>query len=104
MVFSIASPSILVKTPTGSINGIQVGGLNDINASGQIAGIYFDSSSVAHGSLDDHGIFSKIDVPFPATTFTALLANNSRGQLVGFYGDSSGEQQGFLATPNRDHK
>ena len=86
-------------TFAGIVNGIPVGGLNDINASGQIAGAYFDSSGVAHGFLDDHGLFSKVDVPFPGATFTVLLANNSRGQLVGYYGDSSGQQQGFLATP-----
>jgi probable HAF family extracellular repeat protein len=91
-------------TFAGILNGIPVGGLNDINAGGEIAGIYFDSSGEAHGFLDDHGTFTKIDVPFPGTTFTALLANNSRDQLVGYYGDSSGAQQGFLATPNRDHK
>lgn len=88
-------------TFAGIVNGIPVGGLNDLNPSGQIPGTYFDSSGVAHGFLDDHGIFTKLDVPFPGTTFTVLLANNSRGQLVGYYGDSSGQQQGFLATPNK---
>jgi uncharacterized membrane protein len=86
-------------TFAGSVNGIQVGGLNAINASGQIAGTYFDRSGVAHGFLDDHGIFTKINVPFRGTTFTVLLGNNPRGQLVGYYGDASGGQHGFLATP-----
>jgi probable HAF family extracellular repeat protein len=98
-VFTTIDVPFRGATFAGSVNGIPVGGLNDINASGQIAGTYFDSNGVAHGFLDDHGIFSKVTVPFPGTTFTVLLANNSRGQVVGYYGDSSGQQQGFLATP-----
>ena len=98
-VFSTIDVPFRGATFAGIVNGIPVGGPNDINASGQIAGTYFDSGGVPHGFLDDHGLFSKVDVPFPGTTFTVLLANNPRGQLVGYYGDSSGQQQGFLATP-----
>jgi hypothetical protein len=54
-------------TFAGILNGIPVGGLNDINAGGQIAGTYFDSNSVPHGFRDDHGLFSKVDVPLPGT-------------------------------------
>jgi uncharacterized membrane protein len=62
-VFTTIDVPFTGATFAGSVNGIQVGGLNAINASGQIAGTYFDSSGVAHGFLDDDGVFSTIDVP-----------------------------------------
>jgi uncharacterized membrane protein len=96
-VFTTIDVPFTGATFAGSVNEIQVGGLNAINASGQIAGTYFDSSGVAHGFLDDDGVFSTIDVP--GATLTVLLGNNPRGQLDGFYGDTSGGQHGFLATP-----
>jgi hypothetical protein len=71
-----------------------------IKPGGQIIiGFYVDSNGVNHGFLDDRGVFTTVDVPFPGATYTALLANNPRGQLVGYYGDSSGGFQCFLATP-----
>jgi uncharacterized membrane protein len=100
-VFTTVDVPFPGATFAGTLNGIEVGGLNAINASGQIAGIYFDSSGVAHGFVDDRGVFSKVNVPFPGTTYTALLGDNSRGQLVGYYGESSGADQCFLATPKK---
>ena len=100
-VFSTVDVPFPGATFAGSLNGIEVGGLNAINASGEIAGIYFDTGGVAHGFVDDQGVFTKVDVPFPGTTYTALLGNNPRGQLVGYYGNGSDEDQCFLATPRK---
>jgi hypothetical protein len=56
---------------------------------------------VPHGFIDDHGVFSTIDVPH--APFTEVQSNNASGQLVGFYGDSNdGSLHGFLATPKND--
>jgi hypothetical protein len=98
-VFTTVDVPFPGATFAGVLNGIPVGGLNAINARGQIVGIYFDSSGVAHGFLEDKGVFTTVEVPFPGATYTALLANNPGGQLLGYYGDSSGGYQCFLATP-----
>src|SRR6266849_3054979 len=67
---------------------------NGINATGQIVGIYIDSSG-GHGFLDDQGVFTPINVPFVGVTFTAPSGINPHVQIVGAYIDSGGVH-GFL--------
>jgi uncharacterized membrane protein len=62
---------------------------------GQIVGTYSDSNGL-HGFLDDHGVFTTIDVPFPGARNTQLSAINSQGQIVGSYMDASFNVHGFL--------
>ena len=57
----------------------------------------FSDSTGQHGFLDIGGSFTPVDVP--GSTFTEALGINDRGQIVGFFGDSTGHTHGFLATP-----
>jgi probable HAF family extracellular repeat protein len=73
-----------------------------INNRGQIVGLYLvvDSGGAHYlGFLDDGGIFSTLDVPGNGgrgyASFTSPEAINDHGQIVGFYGDTSG-RHGFL--------
>src|SRR5262249_23635778 len=105
-----------------------------INASGQIAGYYFDSSGHTHGFLDSGGQYTVIDPPGATNTYvvgihkkgqvagfsdnggflddhrtyttinppgsgpgTVVTGINSKGELVGYFTESSGGgEQGFL--------
>jgi probable HAF family extracellular repeat protein len=83
-----------------------------INVSGQIVGFYTDSSGVTHGFLFSNGTYTDItdpsagDKPLPGGGSTAPLKGtvadsiNDVGQIVGFYTDSNGNSQGFLASPS----
>jgi uncharacterized membrane protein len=68
-----------------------------INAAGQIAGSYNDSSVNQHGFLLDEGTFTTIDVP--GATHTAVVGISAAGRIVGNYMDSSGTIHGFAAIP-----
>ncbi len=66
-----------------------------INDSGQIAGVYYDSSiGRAHGYLNDNGSFTQLD--FPGSVWTSPNRINSSGQVVGSYGMSVSDEHGFL--------
>jgi uncharacterized membrane protein len=58
-----------------------------INANGQIAGGYADSSNVAHGFVDTAGTITTID--FPGAVGTVVTDANSSGQLSGYWQDAS---------------
>jgi hypothetical protein len=75
--------------------GAQTGG-NDINAAGEIVGNYFPGF---HGFLDNKGVFTNIDVPFPSATLTSPQAINSSGQIVGYY--ETGEPTFFIGPDTR---
>jgi hypothetical protein len=53
----------------------------DINASGQICGVFFDSSGAVNGFLLSQGNLSPIKVP--GSAFTAALGINRNGDIVG---------------------
>jgi probable HAF family extracellular repeat protein len=94
-------PDALTFTP------IDVPGATDttasgINERGQIVGVYRDAGGVdcpttgvgCHGFLLDEGAFTPIDVP--GTAGTQAGAINRRGQIVGFFIDTTGTFHGFL--------
>ena len=68
-----------------------------INPSGQIVGVYVDSTG-ERGFLYDRGVFTLIDVPGAAATLAYGI--NPSGQIAGSYIDSTGTH-GFLATPTK---
>ncbi|MFI3135489.1 MAG: hypothetical protein QX197_01795 [Methylococcaceae bacterium] len=64
-----------------------------INASGQIAGVYYDSQG-GHGFIYNGQDYTPLDVP-TATAGTFAYGINDNGQVVGDYIDGSGKH-GFL--------
>ena len=64
-----------------------------VNANGQIAGDYADSSNALHGFVDTAGSFTTID--FPGATTTAVTDINSSGHLAGIWIDASNGNHGF---------
>src|SRR5438445_9159770 len=67
---------------------------DDINARGQIGGIY-TTGGVVHGFLLSGGIYTTIDDPL-GTHGTMATGINNAGQIVGTYVDSANHQHGFL--------
>ena len=65
-----------------------------INTSGQIIGLYIDSSTVAHGYLDIAGTFTNID--YPSSIGTEAFGINDSGTIVGAYSDATNTVHGFL--------
>jgi hypothetical protein len=73
-----------------------------VNNYDEVVGVYTTgsgSSALMHGFTwtPQHG-FRTVDDPHGAGT-TTINGVNDRGQLVGFYVDSAGNTDGFLATP-----
>jgi probable HAF family extracellular repeat protein len=66
----------------------------DISNSGEIVGIYYDSSGLSHGYYYKAGVFSSLDFPGALQTFATGM--NDLGQIVGYYDDGSGRPHGFL--------
>src|SRR5580692_8075405 len=68
---------------------------NGINDSGQIVGIYTDSSSTAHGFLYSNETFTTLDDPL-GINGTTPIGINAAGEIVGSYLDASDVTHGFL--------
>jgi len=64
-----------------------------VNKSGEIVGGWWDGTK-AHGFSLLNGKYTDYDVP--GSTYTTGLGINTSGQIVGWYGDSSGNIHGFL--------
>jgi hypothetical protein len=86
---------------TLEVPGVSIGVDNGaVNTHGEIVGFYCDSepcigrSTDTHGFLLSKGEFTSVDVP--GSTLTVILSINARGDIVGFYGDTSGRIHGFL--------
>ncbi len=75
---------------------------DDINAHGEIAGVYLDVNGVAHAFLIAGANFTSFD--FPGATDTLAFGINSAGQIVGRYDVADGSIHGFLAQPPRKGK
>ena len=96
-----------LKTHHGQFIDLAVPGASStmalgVNGSDEVVGTYTvgsGSSAQMHGFTwtPQHG-FSTVDDPHGAGT-TTINGVNDRGQLVGFYVDSNGNTDGFLASP-----
>jgi probable HAF family extracellular repeat protein len=71
-----------------------------INASGQVAGDYFDSTGKEHGFVYSNGTYTTLTDPAPSAQNTFVLAINASGQVAGDYVDTTSGTHGFLATPS----
>lgn len=78
-----------------SLNGLPAASfVHGINASGQMAGGYYDSQDIGHGFLYSGGILTTIDPP--GSTYTSAWGINDAGLIVGFYSDAKGRHNSFL--------
>jgi uncharacterized membrane protein len=68
--------------------------VNDINARGQMVGVYFDSAGAFHAFLATGANFTSFD--FPGARSTSAWGINARGQIVGRY-IADGAIHGYLA-------
>jgi hypothetical protein len=66
-----------------------------INDSGQIVGIYVDSSGSYHGYERSSKKFTTLDVTFTGATGTYPFGINNSGEIVGCWADSDGNEHGF---------
>ena len=67
---------------------------DEINAKGEIVGVYGDAGGASHGYLLAGGVVTPID--FPGALMTLALGINNRSQIVGGYLDSANKEHGFL--------
>jgi hypothetical protein len=72
---------------------------DEINAHGQIVGVYTGADEVWHAFLMVGATFTSFD--FPGATGTGAYGINSAGQIVGKYFGADGSTHGFLADPPR---
>ena len=77
---------------------------DDINALGQIVGLYLDANGIGHGFLKDGASFTIID--FPGSVQTTVWGINSAGQIVGnhYLISPNAPPHGFLANPGNTAK
>ena len=72
----------------------------DVNAGGDVVGVYRDSDGRIHGYLRSaDGEFTSID--FPGATLTRASGINTDGDIVGTY-VASGVQHAFVRSKKRD--
>jgi uncharacterized membrane protein len=75
---------------------------DEINAHGQIVGVYTGADEVWHAFLMVGATFTSFD--FPGATGTGAYGINSAGQIVGKYFAPDGSTHGFLAEPAQKGK
>jgi hypothetical protein len=66
-----------------------------VNDSGEIVGIYVDSSGVTHGYKQSGGKFTALNVPFAGAEGTWTEGLNNSGEIVGGWEDSDGNGHGL---------
>ena len=84
------------------VAGATVTQADDINAHGEIVGVYFDVNGLIHAFLVFGGNFTSFD--FPDATDTLAWGVNSAGQIVGRYDLADGSVHGFVAQAARKGK
>jgi hypothetical protein len=89
-----AQGNITSFDPTGSTDTLPA----NINASGVIAGSYFDAVSVVHGFIRDaQGNITSFDPS--GSTFTTVASMNDSGTIVGTYVDAAFNGSAFVRDP-----
>jgi probable HAF family extracellular repeat protein len=71
----------------------------DVNAAGQVVGVYRDAAGLAHGFLWSALQFEAINVP--GAMATRVFGINSHGIVVGSYTDATNRVRGFVAAKRR---
>ncbi len=79
------------------VAGATVTQADEINAHGEITGVYLDVDGLEHAFLVAGATFTSFD--FPGATNTSAWGINSAGQIVGSYFAADGSRHGFLAQP-----
>lgn len=70
--------------------------LTGINSTGQMTGIYDDSTGVEHGFTVINGVTKSVNYPATGVDVTATDRINDRGEIVGLYGfATSGPFSGY---------
>ena len=93
-----------IRYPDGSFSPIDFPGAQatfaeDIDDDGDVVGGYRVGQGQSQSFLLKNGRISPFEVPFPSTR-TAVLGLNQKGQITGFYVDSSNAfTRGFVASP-----
>jgi probable HAF family extracellular repeat protein len=88
----------LLKGPAGAVSVMALG----VNNEDQVVGSYTDASGATHGFLYDESnkSYTTINDPNTAksgpTSMTVVNGINDKGQLVGFYLDAAGNNDGML--------
>jgi probable HAF family extracellular repeat protein len=77
-----------------NIPGATASMIEGINGSGHMAGLYFDSNSVAHGFVSKGKSVTTVDVP-AAAGWTEASDISDSGVIVGNYIDRKGIEHGF---------
>jgi probable HAF family extracellular repeat protein len=97
-----------LRTSNGSFATIDVPGAaitigEGINNPGTIVGVYVTNGNNLHGFVLNNGAFMTVDVPDQSGNAqqTEINSINAKGEIVGYYLDSSGVQHGFLGVPAR---
>lgn len=81
--------------------GAMDSGLANINALGTIVGVYdLGDLSTNIGFFDSHGIFTSFEDPAAAPMQTSPVGINSLNFISGIYGDTAGNEHGFVRDPN----
>ena len=78
-----ASYSFTTLTAPGAVNT----DANSINASGQVAGVYSDTSNKVHGFVESNGVFTILNA-LGAVNGTLVNSINASGQVAGYYQDA----------------
>jgi len=86
----------------GAVTSFSVGGSSNtmalgINNSDEIAGSWAGKGTIVHGFVWSNGKAATLDDP-KGKNATTINGINSSGDLVGFYTDSAGNVDGFVAT------
>ena len=74
-----------------------------VNASGQVAGYYYDADGGSHGFVESNGVFTTLNAP--GTVYTDAYSINASGQVAGLYWNGRGnhgfvESNGVFTTLN----
>jgi len=87
------SARTLAAHPHANSTLIQSAAATDINAAGDIVGIWSDATN-SRGFLLQNGAFTPI--AFPLATRTMIFGINDAGEIAGFYDDATGNTHGFI--------